>query len=262
MNKTIFILINLLAILSCIDSNSQTSNLDWKVITKYSISVDNVTYIFPSSMKKQSRDEYINSCNKAIKDNLSLIDETYFNDSILIEFLDNRQQMLIYSGVGGSGQAIPHRRAMFALTVDPPIKHELMHMISVLKWGYPPESCKWMNEGLATYAAGSCNGFTVEQIYTYLSANNMLISIEKLSENFYKNPEMIAYHQSGFLVEHLLKNYGLDKFKELWKKGMDNFENIYSFSFSNLTKMIEADLNKKYKVLPNINWTEFKKGCN
>jgi len=27
-------------------------------------------------------------------------------------------------------------------------------------------------------------------------------------------------------------------------------------------KTKETDLNKKYKVIPNIYWTEFKKGCN
>jgi hypothetical protein len=89
----------------------------------------------------------------------------------------------------------------------------------------------------------------------------MLLPIEKLSENFYKNPEMIAYHQCAYLVEFLLNKYGIEKFTELWKKGMDNFPYLYSFSFSDLTKMVEADLNKKYKAVPDINWSEFKKGC-
>ncbi len=261
MKKTFLIITNLFAILTCFNSFSQSNNQDWKAITKFSKSLDNVMYIFPSSVQEQSRNEFIKTCILAISDNLSIIKEKDFNDTITIEFLDNKQQIFKYSGSFGSGVAQPDRKIIFALTNTPPLKHELMHMISHIKWGNPSATTWWMTEGLATYSSGTCSGFTVEQIYTYLLFNNMLIPIEKLSENFYKNSEMIAYHQCGYIVEYLLKNYGLDKFQKLWKTGMVNFENIYSFSFVDLTKMIEADLNKKYKVSPNINWTEFKKGC-
>ena len=261
MKKTFIIITNLFAILTCFNSFSQSNIQDWKVITKYSKSVDNVIYIFPSSVQEQTRNEFIKSCIVAINDNLSLINEKVFNDTITIEFLDNKQQIFKYSGLFGSGVACADRKIMFALTNTPPLKHELMHMISGMKWGNPAKTTWWMTEGLATFASGTCSGFTVEQIYTYLLVNNMLIPIDKLSENFYKNSEMIAYHQCGYLVEYLLKNYGLDKFQELWKKGMDSFENIYSFSFADLTQKIESDIKLNNKIVPEINWKEFDKGC-
>jgi hypothetical protein len=248
MNKTIYIIIYFFSILNYCNLNSQTPNNGWNDITKYTKSIDNITYIFPSSVNNITRNDRINLCINAIKDNLAIINETSFKDSIIIEFLENRQQMLIYSGVGASGMAMPDRKALFALIDSPPIKHELMHMITIFKWGYPHETSKWMNEGLATYANGKCNGYSIEQIYAYLYENIKLIPIDKLTGNFYNNPEMIAYHQSGFLAEFLLKNYGLEKFKALWKRGIVNFEEIYSFRFSDLTKTIEENIKKNIRL--------------
>jgi hypothetical protein len=84
--------------------------------------------------------------------------------------------------------------------VKPPIRHELMHMIAMLTWGYPGHNTEWMNEGLATLAENNCNGYNVEQIYRYLLNNGMLVQVDALTTNFYKQPEMIAYHQAAYAV--------------------------------------------------------------
>ena len=69
----------------------------------------------------------------------------------------------------------------------------------------------------------------------------MLISIDSLTNNFYGEDDMISYHQSAHIVEFLLTNYGIEKFKELWKKGFCFFEEIYTISFSQM----EIEINKK-----------------
>ena len=111
-------------------------------------------------------------------------------------------------------------------TQKPPIKHELMHLITMLKWGYPTPTSTWMNEGLGTYAENDCNGINVAQIYRYFLENDKLISIDLLSSDFYKQPEMVGYHQSGYIVEYLLENYSIEQFKKLWTNGFKNFEKI------------------------------------
>jgi hypothetical protein len=41
---------------------------------------------------------------------------------------------------------------------------------------------------------------------------------------------MIAYHQSAYMVQYLLEKYGVEKFKQLWQNGYNDFKNIYLIS--------------------------------
>src|SRR5215207_7566358 len=96
------------------------------------------------------------------------------------------------------------------------IFHEVMHMITMTTWGYPGVDSNWMNEGLAAYAENNCNGFTDEAIYRYLQDKDMLVPMTALTTSFYKQPEMIAYHQAAYIVQYLLSHYGVEKLKALW----------------------------------------------
>lgn len=233
----------------------------WHELIRYTKTIDNITYIFPSSVNMKDRTTLIDNCKNAVKKSLIIIDETSFDDSIDIEFLGSREQIKKYAGSLGNGVACPNRNIMFANFNNPPIQHEMMHMVSMLKWGFPNETSKWMNEGLSTYSENDCNGFTVEQIYCYLQRNNMLIPASELTKKFYSNPEMTAYHQAGYLVEYLMSKYGLSLLKKLWSEGIDNFEKIYGKPFDEILTDINKELDSRYAKAPSINWEEFKKGC-
>ena len=66
----------------------------------------------------------------------------------------------------------------------------------------------------------------------------MLLPMDSLASRFYQEPEMIAYHQAGWMVDYLLRKYGVEKFRDLWQQGFSNFNQIYGTSFS----LIEADI--------------------
>jgi hypothetical protein len=105
-----------------------------------------------------------------------------------------------YTGLTAGGIPMIQPKIVYLVSNDdpkegrPPIKHELMHLITMTTWGFPGQDSNWMNEGLAAYAENDCNGYTDEQVYRYLLEKNMLVDMTALTTSFYRQPEMIAYH--------------------------------------------------------------------
>lgn len=223
----------------------------------------NIVYIFPQGLSEQHKDSLSAKCREAIHIGLRLIKDSVFDEQITVHFLNNRAEIKELTGMGVSGMAYPERKTLYSLSglKEAPITHEMMHMIVLLKWGVPPDDCIWMNEGIATLADNNCNGYTVREIYRYLMASKMLLPIERLSSDFYKQPEMIAYHQTAYWVQYLLEQYGVEKFKTLWQKGMKEFEHIYGRSFQQEKDSADARAIQLTTDTPPINWKEFEKGC-
>ena len=240
----------------------------WVVKKQFTKTVGNLCFTFPSKgYSYDNRDKLIAECLQAIKNNIALIKLHQYTDTISIQFLTSRQEMKKYTGMTPAGIVLVQPKILYVVANDdpnevkPPIKHELMHMISMTTWGYPGQDSNWMNEGLAALAENNCNGYNDEQIYRYLSEKNMLISIDSLTTTFYKQPEMIAYHQAGYIVQYLLANYGVEKFKDLWMQGFAAFEKVYGMPFPKVKTDINSTVRKDYPSVPAIDWNAFQKGC-
>jgi hypothetical protein len=254
MNKLAISLLFLLCLGSCINlKNPSNSNA---CPEKNHLFKSNIEYIFPADLESSRIIEFIKECENAVKDNLKIIDES-FNDSISIEFEWSKEQMKAISGFPNSaGLTFSDVKQVYILIKEnPPIKHELMHIITMLNWGQPHKSSEWMNEGLATYSTGRFFfGLTLKEIYSFLYNHDMLIPIDKLVNKFDKAPPIISYHQSGYLVEYLIVNYGIEKFKKLWLAGFVDFEKIYAISFSEVLKKLESDLTDIKNIIPEVVW--------
>ena len=244
-------------------NNKKANKDEWTKLTTETKTIKNITYYFSSYIDIPRRNSAIKECQKSIEENLKLIGENEFNNKMDIEFLNSRKEMLKYTGMGAQGMAFPERDVFFTLLKDTgsPIKHEMMHMITMYKWGIPPTSSTWMNEGLATYSAGTCFEYSLEDIYKYFIQSGKLISMDKLSQDFYKNPDMIAYTQSAFISKFLIENYGISKFKKLWIGGYDKLNEIYGFDSQTLEGLLKDYINKKYPANINFDWDKFNKGC-
>lgn len=257
---TIIILSGL--IFSC--SNKSEKNGEWEKITRERKTIDNITYYFSSKIDISKRNSAIQSCQNSITENLKLINETNFTNEMDIEFVESRKEMLKYGGFGAQGLAFPKRNTMFALLNEENksiIKHEMMHMITMYKWGNPANTSRWMNEGFATYSAGFCMEYTLEEIYKYFLQSNKLINFKELAINFYKYNDMITYTQSAFICKYLIDNFGLNKFKKLWKGGFSEMQSVYGFSHEVLQKKIKVYINEKIPNDIKFDWEEFNKGC-
>ena len=256
-------LLLILSFYSCTAQKKAMNDENWTKIVTETKTINNITYYFPSEVEIPRRNLAIVECQKAIEENLKLVGETEFNNKMDIEFVKSRKEMLKYTGLGAQGMSFPDRDVFFTLLKDTgsPIKHEMMHMITMYKWRTPPTSSTWMNEGLATYSGGTCSKYSLEEIYKYFIQSNKLISMNKLSEDFYESPDMIAYTQSAFISKFLIENYGISKFKELWKSGYEKLNEIYGFDSQSFEQTMKDYINRKYPTNINFNWEEFNKGC-
>ena len=269
MKKLLLILLCLPLLFGCANKTQENETIEqgngWKLEKQVTKKVDNLHFTFPSvGYAYDNRDLYVKECIDALKEDCAIIKLPNYNNPIKITFLNSRKEMEEEVGSPASGWTNMWTQEIHIVAVNefkPPIKHEIMHMISMTTWGYPHDDLIWLNEGLATYTETHCNGYKVGQIYRYLLEKEMLISIDSLTNNFYGEDDMISYHQSAHIVEFLLTNYGIEKFKELWKKGFCFFEEIYTISFSQMEIEINKNTIEKYPTAVSIDWNVFKKGC-
>ncbi|MEZ7506533.1 peptidase MA family metallohydrolase [Flavobacterium sp. Arc2] len=252
--------ISLILILSY---NINGQNREWKKVIREHKTIENITYFFDSNVPIKERKSDIALSQKSIKEDLELINEKEYKKIIEIEFLASRKEMLKYSGYGAQGLAVFERDIVFMIhkNKNSPIKHEMMHMISMDKWGDTAESSHWMNEGLATYAGGTCSKYSLEEIYKYFIQSKKLIPMNTIANDFYSANDMITYTQSAFLVKYLIDNYGFEKLSKLWVEGYNNFNKIYGFEFEEMQSKIESELKIKYPKNIEFDWEEFNKGC-
>ncbi|MFW6272930.1 MAG: peptidase MA family metallohydrolase [bacterium] len=249
------------------ENQRDSLKLNYNDTTKFVVKEkDSITYIFGKNTFALSiKDSAISLCDNAIRKCLTIIGETNFTTKYRIHFIDSEDEMEKYTGWRTAGGYVEHDNNIVYISFRKdeigPITHELMHMISMSAWGKQPKSSTWMNEGLSTYAANYCSGYTVEELYRFFLSKNMLFSMDSLSSNFRKYKDMISYHQSAFIVQYLMENFSLEKFKELWQAGFQDFDKIYGFSFEKLENDIKVYLNNKYPVPQDIDWDIVGKGC-
>ena len=248
------------------DNTQPLDNNGWKKDAQVLKAIEKINFTFPSNgLAFENKEQYVKECFDAIKTNSEIIELTRFNDTINIRFFSSREESGVYTGQKSSGSAWPHIKTLYVVANEnqkPPIKHELMHLITMLKWGYPSPTSTWMNEGLGTYAENNCNNLNVAQIYRYFLENDKLIPIDLLTSDFYNQPEMLGYHQSAYIVEYLLENYTIDQFKRLWTNGFDDFESIYGVPYSVVKAALEKSVMEAYPIAPEINFEKFTEGCN
>lgn len=235
-------LIILLLLLS--NNIAVSQNNDWKpssppfpsnMSTKFD---GNIKYTVSPSISADKRNKVIINTQKYIIQNLELIQESMFNDSVHILIVKNRDEMKKYFGVpfaGLTGLKDEYIKENLIYCVYDenydPLKHEIMHIISFIKWGGPHGVPGWLVEGLPTFAGQvffDCDCLTLEERYVYLLQTGRLLDIKKLM-GFPKlgeasNESKAGYNQSGFLVKYLLDNYGVEKLRELWMNSAEEYE--------------------------------------
>ena len=225
-----------------------------KMVTKKD---GNLKFTVNSSMSIADRENAIATTKEYIKQCLALINEPEFEDSIHITLVNDISDIRNLTGREDiSGEVVSDIDGGLMVVCiygvkHNPLKHELMHVVSFIKWGiysYP----QWLNEGLATFSdpdSWSCDGHTLEERYVYFLQTDKLLEESDLI-SFPDNlvEKTIAYNQSAYIVGYLYNNYGVEKLKTLWQSGTEQFEKIYGLSFEQITTNISDELNKKYPV--------------
>jgi len=146
--------------------------------------------------------------------------------------------------------------------IRPQFKHEIFHLISYETWGLT--NYRLLDEGGATYTDNFC--FYDNPMYTinsYYLKNGKLFTFDSLINDFdnqAKKSDLIAYLQSAGIFKYLYEKYGVEKMKQLWIRGFEDFELIYGFSI----KQLEIDWINLIKTIPvpkDFDINKLKEGC-
>ena len=256
------------------DTASKLGSNDWTIQRTLTKDTENYHFVFPAEgYAYEHRDSLVDACMSAIRQNMELLKVDSMKVPYRITFYPSKAAMKKATNTGVSGQADFWNKTVGFVSTDdpetiekeniipPPITHETMHMIAMETWGYPQESNLWMNEGLATFAANSCNGRTVREVHNYLLTHDMTFPMDSLTGQFYACNEMIGYHQAASIVQYLLEHYGVEKFGAFWQAGFSEFELIYGTTFPEVEAKLNAEVRAAYPEGVELDWEVFKKGC-
>lgn len=279
----------LLMILSVAFSCSSSKNKDWFQATENTLEHKvckqdkYIKYFFDTDVSVEDREATIDKCEKYIEENLSLIGESSFCDSTYIIFVRDVKEMYELTRTYNSGICYPpediddiKKYLVFCRYGGSkiPLKHELMHLVTLSKWGIPEGSysLQWLSEGLATYAdpQADLGNYTIEERYRVFLENGILSDIDTLLDNFNLNIRdntinhtrdnylkiHIHYNQSAYIVQYMIENYGIEKVKQLWQKGMRDFDIIFDFTIEEMIMNIEKEIKYKYPNPPNVPLTD------
>jgi hypothetical protein len=130
--------------------------------------------------------------------------------------------MRALTGMGATGFAQPSARTVFLVT-NPEWRaferHEIMHVVAGQTWGTTGPDSDWLQEGLAQAADGACAGYANADVALALAQRHGWIPLSSVIGAFRQQPDVRAYLQAAALTDHLLKHYGSEALRKLWRKG-------------------------------------------
>jgi hypothetical protein len=196
---------------------------------------------------------------------LSILNISEYKNGIYLLAVDSKEEMQEVMGYKiKGGAAIGHDLVFFVYNANirPQFKHEIFHLIAFEVWGQT--KCRLLDEGGATYTDNFC--FYDNPMYTinaYYLKQNLLFTFDSLINDFdncAKKNDVIAYIQSAGIFKYLYEKYGVEKMKQLWTEGFENFDFIYYFS----VKQLEIDWLNYIKTIPipnDFDIERLKEGC-
>lgn len=159
------------------------------------------------------------------RDLIALLGPTVANDTARqadLFFLNSRDEMRRLAGrplAGFIQQGEP--TGVFVVTVGyrygSLLRHELAHLQTFEAWG-EPRAGRWFVEGVAAWAAGSCQGRTSDELAAGALARRALPTLTELANNFDRVAEDVAMPQAASVVSFLVRHEGKDSIRRRWRE--------------------------------------------
>jgi len=137
-------------------------------------------------------------------------------------FLNSRDEMRRLAGRPMAG-VIQQGEAtgVFVVTAGyhygPLLRHELAHLHTFEAWG-EPRAGRWFVEGVAAWAAGSCQGRTSDALAAGALARRALPTLSELANNFARVAEDVAMPQAASVIGFLVRHEGMDAIQRHWRE--------------------------------------------
>ncbi len=150
---------------------------------------------------------------------LDVLDADGYPSRISIFVVGSRPRMAALIGWETNGTAFHETNTMCIVVTDCiriRATHELLHVVATNLWGVPQ---RWINEGLAVYAAGTWHGHDLHALCRFLNRRGDLPCLADLTGRFKRLRERESYPAVGSFVRYLAESYGMETVKTVWAGG-------------------------------------------
>lgn len=176
--------------------------------------------------------------------------QTKFHSKVRI-YMFNYDEAKVKIGTNGGGFCNPLKSRIYFTYFENPNKnystdsyiyvgiHEMVHIITYQEIGWPKS--KLFGEGFANAIDGTYGRVPInDRMKEFVEKNNVIKPSDLLNKPDIS--ERIFYPQSGFFINWLLANYGVERVKAMYKFRTYNFAN----EFKQITKEDFDFMTKKY----------------
>jgi hypothetical protein len=180
-------------------------------------------HYLPGSYAAQHIREFARYAEKALHHDLALIGASRPPGVVEVFLVDSREQARQLTGNGYMGQAVPGELSVFLVIlpgIRPAFRHEIMHALSLSLWG-TQRTGTWISEGVATWAAGMCQGKSVDAIAAGFLQKGRLLPLPDLAATFWEVDELRAYFTVGSAIGYLARTRGDAAVEALWRQSPD-----------------------------------------
>lgn len=176
-------------------------------------------HYLPGSNTAARLDEFAEKAEEALRHDLALMAEPAPREPLELFLVDSRAEAERLTGLAAMGQAIPGELTAFFVVLpgrEPAFTHEIMHAFSLALWG-THRTGSWLSDGVATWAAGNCQGKSVDAIAAGFLQRGELLPLPDLAARFWEVGELNAYLSAGSAVGHVARTRGNAAVEALWK---------------------------------------------
>lgn len=189
--------------------------------------------------------QYRAEIEQGIAHALGMLNERTYPARLRLFVMSSRDDVEAVTGTGWNGwtDAPGNNAAVVARSeCRPVLRHEIMHAVSLRLWGHPLGTAGdpappqdpvrmaqggWLREGIAAAAEDLYLTYSYRGMAAQWLAEGTIFPLDTLMNHFYEVDDLAAYLQAGSLVRYLLDQYGVDRFRAIWRDGVDAVPRVY-----------------------------------
>jgi hypothetical protein len=179
-------------------------------------------YYETGSFAERHRSTLLRSAQTALDEVCEFVGGPAYGRVLNLLYVDSRERMKELVGQPYTGYAVWSSDAIF-LVCNPDWrsfeKHEMTHVLTIGRWGFPDSTSRWMIEGIAVAGDGWCQTYSVDQIAARLAADGELPPIGDLFTSYRELGEIRAGFYGASVIGYIRRTYGTEAVRGLWTRG-------------------------------------------
>jgi hypothetical protein len=224
-------------------------------------------YFERNSYASENLDILKELAEESVSHALRIIGETSYDEGIILLVVDSEEKMNDLIGMSVKGFYFLGTDMLYTVyneNIRPYLKHEIMHKISISYLGEPP---KWLREGSAMYADGTCLDYEnpLDVIPACMMRQGLLLPVDDLVNRFdelTRQNDLITYLESGSIFKYIYEKDGWETIVKLWKSAPDKFPEILGESYKDFESEWRGYLSTIDVSKVDFDWDELMdKGC-